>query len=252
MSADTLGTPAGPYPATPAQHTAARIIGIIYPIQMATGIFGEVFVRGQLIARGDPTRTAQNIMASEQLFRFSIAGDLITYILVMVLTWALYVLLRPVNRHPRLARRILSTFRARRSLYCDRQLPGCAQAAQRSGLPEGLRRKPAPLPGHVGLQHSRPGNDGWIHPSWLGFSGLRLPAPAVALRAESICGPGNLLFVAPGDRHSGHYRVPRFGSYRNELHDADGSLRSGPWLLAPHQRNKSADCPASLTIAIYL
>jgi hypothetical protein len=84
---------------SPAQHTAARVIGILYPIQMATGIFGEVFARGQLIVRGDPARTAENIMASEQLFRLSIAGDLITYILVMVLTWALYVLLRPVNRH---------------------------------------------------------------------------------------------------------------------------------------------------------
>lgn len=99
MNADTLSTPEAIYSATPAQHTAAKIIGIIYPIQMATGIFGEVFVRGQLIARGDPTRTAENIMASEQLFRLSIAGDLITYILVMVLTWAFYVLLRPINRH---------------------------------------------------------------------------------------------------------------------------------------------------------
>lgn len=99
MNADSLSTPEAIYSAAPAQHTAAKIIGIIYPIQMATGIFGEVFVRGQLIARGDPTRTAENIMASEQLFRLSIAGDLITYILVMVLTWAFYVLLRPINRH---------------------------------------------------------------------------------------------------------------------------------------------------------
>ena len=99
MSTDTLSTPDTIYSASPAQHTAAKIIGIIYPIQMATGIFGEVFVRGKLIARGDPTRTAENIMASEQLFRLSIAGDLITYILVMVLTWAFFVLLRPVNRH---------------------------------------------------------------------------------------------------------------------------------------------------------
>lgn len=99
MSADTLSTPEASYSATPAQQTAAKIIGIIYPIQMATGIFGEVFVRGQLIARGDPAKTAENIIASEQLFRLSIAGDLITYILVMVLTWAFYVLLRPVNRH---------------------------------------------------------------------------------------------------------------------------------------------------------
>src|SRR5687768_1247234 len=99
MSTDTLSTPEAIYSASPAQRTAAKIIGIIYPIQMATGIFGEVFVRGQLIARGDPTKTAENIVASEQLFRLSIAGDLITYILVMVLTWAFYVLLRPVNRH---------------------------------------------------------------------------------------------------------------------------------------------------------
>jgi len=99
MNADTLSTSAGPYSATPAQRTAAKIVGIIYPIQMATGIFGEIFVRGQLIVHDDAARTAENIMGSEQLFRLSIAGDLITYILVTVLTWALYVLLRPVNRH---------------------------------------------------------------------------------------------------------------------------------------------------------
>jgi hypothetical protein len=99
MSTDYLVRSATTAKISPAQHAAARVIGILYPIQMATGIFGEIFVRGQLIARGDPTKTVENIVASEQLFRLSIAGDLITYILVMVLTWALYVLLRPVNRH---------------------------------------------------------------------------------------------------------------------------------------------------------
>jgi hypothetical protein len=84
---------------TPAQRNAARVIGIIYPLQMATGIFGEVFARGRLIVRGDAARTAENIMGAEGLFRLSIVGDLLTYILVMVLTWALYVLLRPVNRN---------------------------------------------------------------------------------------------------------------------------------------------------------
>ena len=99
-SPDTLATPDAPAHAiTPAQRTAAIIIGIIYPIQMATGIFGEVFVRNRLVVRGDAARTAENIIASEQLFRLSIVTDLITYILVMILTWALYVLLRPVNRH---------------------------------------------------------------------------------------------------------------------------------------------------------
>lgn len=100
VAADHLvGTGALPSTISPAQRTAARVIGIIYPLQMATGIFGEVFARGQLIVRGDAARTAENIMGSEGLFRLSIVGDLITYILVMVLTWALYVLLRPVNKN---------------------------------------------------------------------------------------------------------------------------------------------------------
>jgi hypothetical protein len=86
-------------PISPAQRTAARVIGIIYPLQMATGVFGEVFARGQLIVPGDAAKTADNITASETLFRLSIAGDLVTYILVLVLTWALYVLLRPINRN---------------------------------------------------------------------------------------------------------------------------------------------------------
>jgi hypothetical protein len=65
---------------------------------MATGIFGQ-YVREQLIVRGDAGRTAQNIIGSERLFRLSIAGDLITYILVIGLIWALYILLRPVNKN---------------------------------------------------------------------------------------------------------------------------------------------------------
>jgi hypothetical protein len=81
-----------------AQRTAARIVGLLYLVQMATGIFGQ-YVRDQLIVRGDAVKTAQNIIGAERLFRFSVAGDLITYILVIVLIWALYVLLRPVSKN---------------------------------------------------------------------------------------------------------------------------------------------------------
>lgn len=82
----------------PAQRTAARIAGALYLVLMATGVFGESFVRGRLIV-GDATKTAENILGSERLFRLSIAGDLITYAGVIVLMWALYVLLRPVSRN---------------------------------------------------------------------------------------------------------------------------------------------------------
>jgi hypothetical protein len=83
----------------PAQHTAAKVVGFLYLIQMATGIFGQSYVRDQLIVRGDATKTAQNIIGAERLFRLSIAGDLVTYTGVIVLIWAFYVLVRPVNKN---------------------------------------------------------------------------------------------------------------------------------------------------------
>ena len=82
-----------------AQARAARIAGAMYLITMATGIFGESFVRGSLIVWGDATQTAQNIIGSVRLFRISIATDLATFTGVVVLIWALYVLLRPVDRN---------------------------------------------------------------------------------------------------------------------------------------------------------
>ncbi len=82
-----------------AQARAARLAGAMYIITMATAIFGESFVRGSLIVRGDATQTAQNIIGSERLFRISVATDLVTFTGVVVLVWALYVLLRPVDRN---------------------------------------------------------------------------------------------------------------------------------------------------------
>ena len=83
----------------PTQRTAAKVVGFLYLFQMATAIFGQSFVRGQLIVRGDATKTAQNIIESERLFRLSIVGDLVTYTGVIVLIWAFYVLVRPVNKN---------------------------------------------------------------------------------------------------------------------------------------------------------
>src|SRR6266404_1998714 len=81
----------------PAQRTAAKVAGFLYLFQMAMAIFGESFVRGQLVVSNDATQTAQNIIGAERLFRLSIAGDLIVYTSVIVLIWALYVVVRPVN-----------------------------------------------------------------------------------------------------------------------------------------------------------
>ena len=79
------------------QARAARLAGAMFLFINATGIFGEVFVRGSLLS-GDTTQAAQNIIASERLYRLSIVSDLAMFTGVLVLIWALYVLLRPVNR----------------------------------------------------------------------------------------------------------------------------------------------------------
>jgi len=82
-----------------ARAKAARLAGGMYLITMATAIFGQSFVRGSLLVRGDATQTAQNIIESERLFRIGIATDVVTFTGVVVLTWALYTWLRPMGRN---------------------------------------------------------------------------------------------------------------------------------------------------------
>ena len=77
----------------------ARIGGALYLIIIALGLFGEVFVRGNLIVSGDATATANNIMASQLLWRFGIVGDLIQHVCDIGVMLAFYVLLRPVSKN---------------------------------------------------------------------------------------------------------------------------------------------------------
>jgi hypothetical protein len=77
----------------------ARIGGVLYLIIIAIGFCSEFFVRNKLAESGDGTATANNIVASESLWRISIAGELILLVCAVVLTLILYVLLRPVNKN---------------------------------------------------------------------------------------------------------------------------------------------------------
>jgi hypothetical protein len=76
----------------------ARIAGVLYLINIACGIFGEIFVRGHLVVAGDAATTAHRIMSSEFLFRCGIAGDLIMHITDVPMAVIFYVLLRPVSK----------------------------------------------------------------------------------------------------------------------------------------------------------
>ena len=76
----------------------ARIAGALYLINIACGVFGEIFVRAHLVVAGDAFATAHHIMASEFLFRCGVAGDLIMHITDVPMTVIFYVLLKPVSR----------------------------------------------------------------------------------------------------------------------------------------------------------
>ena len=76
----------------------ARIAGVLYLINIACGIFGEIFVRGHLVVSGDAAATAHQIMASEFLFRCGIAGDLVMHMTDVPMTVIFYVLLKPVSK----------------------------------------------------------------------------------------------------------------------------------------------------------
>ena len=79
------------------QRKAAIVAGSAWLIIIILGIFAEFFIRMQLIVPGDAATTANNIMASELLFRIAIASDLIMLTFDVVVVLALYVLLKQVN-----------------------------------------------------------------------------------------------------------------------------------------------------------
>ena len=80
-------------------QTYARIGGVLYLMVIVIGFCTEFFVKDKLVVSGDVTATANNIAASESLWRISIAGDVILLVCAVPLTLILYLLLRPVNKN---------------------------------------------------------------------------------------------------------------------------------------------------------
>ena len=77
---------------------AARIAGAVYLSMVFTAPFTLLYIPNKLIARGDATATANNILAHETMFRLAILGDLITAVIFICLGIALYRLLSGVNK----------------------------------------------------------------------------------------------------------------------------------------------------------
>lgn len=76
----------------------ARIAGFLYLI-MFISVFFAIYLRSGLIVPGDITRTANQIMASELLFRIAFVSDMAMIMSGLFLALVLYLLLNAVNKN---------------------------------------------------------------------------------------------------------------------------------------------------------
>lgn len=76
----------------------ARTAGVLYLVIFVAAVFAHFIVRAGLIVPGDATATAENIMASESLFRLGFASDLIVFLIEVAQPVLLYMLLKPVSK----------------------------------------------------------------------------------------------------------------------------------------------------------
>ena len=77
----------------------ARVAGLAYVVVIMIGIFSVSYIDTNILVPGDDAATADNIMNNELRFRISVVSEIIMYVLVVLLSHALYVILKSVNRN---------------------------------------------------------------------------------------------------------------------------------------------------------
>jgi len=82
----------------PIQKTA-RMSGFLYMLLIPLGVFGMLYVPATLFVAGDVAATANNIMANEALFRFSIVSALLTQVVQIFVVLFLYKVLKPAGKN---------------------------------------------------------------------------------------------------------------------------------------------------------
>ena len=127
----------------------ARIAGLLYLVNGVTGFFGIIYVPSRLIVSGNAAATANNILASERLFRLGIVSELICAAEFVFLLWVLYRLLSAVNKTHASLMVIpgsgLYSHYVRECAERDR----CPGAFARRGFPVSIRPAATASPGHA-------------------------------------------------------------------------------------------------------
>lgn len=81
---------------------AALIAGVALLMMSAVAVFSNFSVLESLITKGDAAKTAQDILASEGVFRLGMFGWVLIAILDVVVAWALMIFFNPA--HPNVSR----------------------------------------------------------------------------------------------------------------------------------------------------
>lgn len=91
--------PAPAASAQPALDRYARLAGFLYLTIIVTSILSLFLVESRLVVDGDPAATAARIAANQTLFRAGFVYDMVMFASVVALAWALFVILRGVDRN---------------------------------------------------------------------------------------------------------------------------------------------------------
>src|SRR6266536_725766 len=78
---------------------AALIAGLGLFVMAIAASFAELYIYPKLVVSGSAAETVKNITANKALFISAIFSYLVAFICDVVVAWALYVLLKPVNEH---------------------------------------------------------------------------------------------------------------------------------------------------------
>ena len=80
------------------RNKTARTAGFLYLILVISGIINLLYIPSKFIVWTDASKTFENIVNSELLFRLGIVSGIITFLAFLILPLVLYKLLREVNK----------------------------------------------------------------------------------------------------------------------------------------------------------
>jgi hypothetical protein len=78
-------------------NRVGKLAGLFYLVFILSFVLAA-YLRSQVIVSGDATTTFDNLSTHEMLFRLGIVTEIVSALFFVLAAWALYVLLRSVNR----------------------------------------------------------------------------------------------------------------------------------------------------------